>query len=69
MSRTHRSLALRVCLCAGLAYHQTRPHDRLLTGRYLHNIKAAGKNDGGYCAGMHVNYSKVNDATFAKTLS
>ena len=40
-----------------------------MTGRYLHNIKVAGKNGGGYCAGMHVNYSKVNDATFAKTLS
>ena len=43
--------------------------DRLVTGRYLHNIKVAGKNDGGYCSGMHVNYSKVNDATFARTLS
>ena len=26
----------------------------LVTGRYLHNIKAAGPNGGGYCAGMHV---------------
>jgi hypothetical protein len=40
----------------------------LVTGRYFHNIKAAGKNGGGYCSGMHVNYTHVNDNTFARVL-
>ena len=39
----------------------------LVTGRYLHNIKQVGGS--GYCAGMHVNYSKVNGHTFARVLS
>lgn len=46
----------------------------LLSGRYLHNIKQAGPQPGhlpgsAYCDGMHVNYSKVNPHTFARTLS
>ena len=40
----------------------------LVTGRYFHNIKAPGMNGGGYCSGMHVNYSYVNDNTFARVL-
>lgn len=38
----------------------------LVTGRYFHNIKQVGGQ--GYCAGMHVNYTYVNDNTFAKLL-
>ena len=40
----------------------------LVTGRYFHNIKAAGKNGGGYCSGMHVDYEHVNNNTFARVL-
>merc|ERR1719482_1291295 len=38
----------------------------LLTGRYFHNIKKVGGS--GYCAGMHVNYTLVTEANFAKIL-
>jgi len=38
----------------------------LVTGRYFHNIKQVGGK--GYCSGMHVNYTLVNNNTFAKTL-
>jgi arylsulfatase A-like enzyme len=38
----------------------------LLSGRYFHNIKQVGGS--GYCSGMHVNYSYVNNNTFAKVL-
>jgi N-acetylglucosamine-6-sulfatase len=38
----------------------------LLTGRYFHNIKEVGGK--GYCAGMHVNYTKVIEENFAKVL-
>mmetsp|Transcript_117923 Transcript_117923/g.234923 ORF Transcript_117923/g.234923 Transcript_117923/m.234923 type:complete len:576 (-) Transcript_117923:127-1854(-) len=38
----------------------------LQAGRYFHNIKQVGGR--GYCAGMHVNYTTVNENTFAKTL-
>ena len=38
----------------------------LLTGRYFHNIKKVGGF--GYCAGMHVNYTHVNENNFAKVL-
>jgi N-acetylglucosamine-6-sulfatase len=36
----------------------------LLTGRYFHNVKATG----GKTNGMHVNYTYVNDNTFARNL-
>ena len=39
----------------------------LVTGRYFHNIKAVGASKG-YCSGMHINYTVVNNATFARTL-
>lgn len=38
----------------------------LLTGRYFHNIKKVGGK--GYCAGMHVNYTKVDEGHFGKIL-
>lgn len=38
----------------------------LLTGRYFHNIKKVGGT--GYCAGMHVNYSLVDEGHFARIL-
>eukprot|EP00930_Biecheleria_cincta_P015223 TRINITY_DN12775_c0_g1_i2.p1 TRINITY_DN12775_c0_g1~~TRINITY_DN12775_c0_g1_i2.p1 ORF type:complete len:587 (-),score=86.87 TRINITY_DN12775_c0_g1_i2:20-1537(-) len=38
----------------------------LLTGRYFHNLKRTGGP--GYCAGMHVNYSKVHPNTFGRIL-
>jgi len=40
----------------------------LLSGRYFHNIKLTGDGTypGSYCAGMHVNYTLVNNNTFAK---
>ena len=46
----------------------------LLSGRYLHNIKATGSSachgaGCGYCDGMHINYTKVNPHSFARTLS
>ena len=40
----------------------------LVTGRYFHNIKLTGSAKG-YCSGMHVNYTTVNDNTFAKNLN
>ena len=39
----------------------------LLTGRYFHNVRVTGPQPG-YCSGMHVNYSHVNQNTFARTL-
>lgn len=38
----------------------------LLTGRYFHNIKRVGGK--GYCGGMHVNYTLVNQNHFVKIL-
>lgn len=39
----------------------------LLTGRYFHNVKQVGGK--GYCAGMHINSTLVNNNTFARILS
>mmetsp|Transcript_26042 Transcript_26042/g.67086 ORF Transcript_26042/g.67086 Transcript_26042/m.67086 type:complete len:502 (-) Transcript_26042:330-1835(-) len=39
----------------------------LMTGRYFHNIKQVG-TEKGYCSGMHVNYSLVNNHTFQRVL-
>jgi N-acetylglucosamine-6-sulfatase len=47
----------------------------LLSGKYLHNIKEVGGSSCkgmpgcGYCTGMHVNYSKINNHTFARYLN